>query len=546
MMTTKTADRFVLAAQLSDLRGKGSLSVQVGGYSVVLFLYGEQVYAVDNRCPHMGFPLDRGTVRDGILTCHWHHARFDLASGGTFDLFADDVRVFPVEIRDEQIWVDTSTQHDVIAHQRDRVNDGLERDITLVIAKAVLSLMENKVSPVEPFKIGVDFGTRYRQPGWGQGLTILTCMINLLPHLSAEDKPRALYHGLSAVAADTDSMAPRFVVRPLPDTSTDVPTLKRWFRQFVEVRDAEGAERCVISAIRAGADDKQMADMLFAAATDHRYIQIGHPLDFTNKAFEALDVIGWDSAEQVLTSLVGNYTRASRMEESNAWRYPIDVVALIEAAIDQLNTAVEQGRSKRGTWNDRQTLVALLMNDDPQATIEGLLTAVREGCAPADLAGIVAYAAALRIAQFHTSNDFGDWDTALHTFTFSNAVHQGLRRVESLDLLRGVFDAAMSVYLDRFLNIPAARLPARDDKSAALTELDELLNRQQQVNQAGQVVARYLYADGDPEALLSTLGHLLLRENRDFHTIQSVEAAFHQYQLLQGTPEATYVLVAAA
>jgi nitrite reductase/ring-hydroxylating ferredoxin subunit len=29
----------------------------------------------------MGFPLDRGSVEDGTLTCHWHHVRFDLASG---------------------------------------------------------------------------------------------------------------------------------------------------------------------------------------------------------------------------------------------------------------------------------------------------------------------------------------------------------------------------------------------------------------------------------------------------------------------------------
>jgi nitrite reductase/ring-hydroxylating ferredoxin subunit len=47
-------------------------------------------YALDNRCPHMGFPLDRGSVEDGILTCHRHHARFDLASGCNFDLWADD------------------------------------------------------------------------------------------------------------------------------------------------------------------------------------------------------------------------------------------------------------------------------------------------------------------------------------------------------------------------------------------------------------------------------------------------------------------------
>ena len=92
-----------------------------------------------------------------------------------------------------------------------------------------------------------------------------------------------------------------------------------------------------------------------------------------------------------------------------------------------------------------------------------LLAALRSGASEVELASAVAYAAALRIARFHTSNEFGDWDTALHTFTFANAVDQGLRRLAGyaapdgyLLLLRGVFDAAMSVYLDRFLNIPAA------------------------------------------------------------------------------------------
>src|SRR5690349_16862429 len=119
-----------------------------------------------------------------------------------------------------------------------------------------------------------------------------------------------------------------------------------------------------------------------------------------------------------------------------------------------------------------------------------MLKALETGCSMVTLGGIVAYAAALRIARFHTSNEFGDWDTALHTFTFSNAIHQGLRRAPSPELLRGVFDAAMSVYLDRFLNIPAARIPhpngAVKDPTALLTELPTLLNQQQQVNEAGQ------------------------------------------------------------
>ena len=47
----------------------------------------------------MGFPLSQGTVKDGILTCHWHHARFDLHNGGTFDQWAGDVESYPVQIR---------------------------------------------------------------------------------------------------------------------------------------------------------------------------------------------------------------------------------------------------------------------------------------------------------------------------------------------------------------------------------------------------------------------------------------------------------------
>jgi hypothetical protein len=80
-------------------------------------------------------------------------------------------------------------------------------------------------------------------------------------------------------------------------------------------------------------------------------------------------------------------------------------------------------------------LVPVLLGEDAPAITDALLTALREGGSEVDVAGTVAYAAALRIARFHTSNEFGDWDTALHTFTFANAVHQGLRRAPTLELL---------------------------------------------------------------------------------------------------------------
>ncbi len=543
-------DTFVSVARFEDLQGKGCITVHPNGKTLVLFLYGDRVYALDNRCPHMGFPLDRGSVEDGILSCHWHHARFDLASGGAFDLWADDIDSFPVDLRDGEIYVDLGANGNTIERQRNRLRDGLQHNLSLVVAKAVINLLGHSVMPAEPFRIGLEFGTLYRGMDWGRGLTTLGCAINLAPYLDADDRPLALFHGLADVASDTAGMSPRFNPRPLPNDETDISTLKEWFRQFVEVRDAQAGERAIVSALRAGADDTQIADMLFTAATDHRYLDAGHTLDFINKALTSVDLAGWDQAELAFTSVVPNLTDARRMEESNAWRKPIDLIPLLEDAFAQLPDALEQGAGREAS-NEVEALMPTLLGDEPRAIIDLLLDCLREGIPPIELAGIVAYAAARRIAHFHTSNEFGDWDTALHTFTFANAVHQGLERVDSIGLTRGIFDAAMSIYLDRFLNLPSVRLPAPDPVAAPdilLDDFEPLLNLQQQVNQAGALAAQYLVSGGSPEKLMAKMGHLLLREDRDFHTIQCVEAAFNQYSIIRGKSEerANHVLVAAA
>jgi nitrite reductase/ring-hydroxylating ferredoxin subunit len=554
------AGEWVRVASLAKLRVEGRLTVLARHHVVALFESNGQVYAVDNRCPHMGFPLDKGTVNDCILTCHWHHARFDLASGGTFDLWADDVRSFPVKIEQGDIWVDVTTPGNIRERQCQRLQDGLERNIRLVIAKSVLALMHDgdQEAARTPFALGLTYGARNRQEGWSTGQTISTVMMNLVPHLHADDRPRALYTGLTAIGRDCAGQAARFAIDPLPRVATDLPTLKRWLRQFIEVRDTEGAERCLASAIRAGHAPVAIADMLFAAATDHRYLDVGHVLDFTNKAFEALDWAGWDAAAVILASLLPTFTGGQRMEETNEWRHPVNLVAILDDAFAKIPLALAQGQGR--SWHIPTAWPALLptlLGDDPQAISDVLLHALTHGATGEELAQTVVYAAIRRVAQFHTSNEFGDWNTVHHTFTFANAVHQGMRRSPSPELLRGVWDAAMSVYLERFLNIPAAKVPQPSAAESTgvqpdtmLEELLDLFNHQQQVNQAGTLVARYLASGADPERLIATLGQALLREDAGFHPIQSLEAAVRQYWLLAARPDtalyAPHALVAAA
>ena len=547
---TTTTQRLLDAGTVEEVRARRCTVVTGGGHAIAVFPLGDRFAAVDNRCPHMGFPLDRGTVSNGILTCHWHHARFDLSSGGTFDPFADDVRAFPVTVSGGRVWVDPSPPTaDPVERWSRRLEDGMEHNIRLVIAKSVLGLNSSSADYRTPLTIGARFGTTYSNSGWGAAMTMMTCSANILAYLYPEDRPLALYQGIRQVAAECAGRPPRFPVDPLPTGETRPDVFKEWFCGFIEVRDAEGAERCLRTAIDLGIPSREIADMVFAAATDRVYLDGGHVLDFCNKAFESLDHIGWEHAGQVLTSLVRGIATARRSEELNSWRNPIDLSSMVWEARRALPDLWRQGADSRGSWDGEQLLVDTILSDDPSATLEELGQAVRAGATAEQLSGAVAYAAFLRMARFHTSNEFGDWDTVHNTLTAANALHQALKRAPSVELLRAVFDTAISIYLDRFLNMPPQRMPepngtrSSDDLGARLLEA---MDSQQQVEQAARIVTDYVVASPNPDDLLSVLAHAMLREDSTFHHFQIVDAAIKQYEERRGTDAARHVLVGAA
>ena len=447
---------------------RGCVVVTGGGHAIAVFHHEGEVFAVDNRCPHMGFPLDRGSVSDGILTCHWHHARFDLSSGGTFNPFADDVRSFPVSVVDGEIWIDPETpQRDEGEHWRRRLEEGLEHNIRLVIAKSVLGLQASGAEYRDSLEIGARFGTTYSANGWGAAMSILTCTANILPHLLEEDRPRALYQGLLHVARECAGKAPRFPVEPLPTGERRPEVFSRWFRNFIDVRDDEGAERCLVTAIELGISRDDIAAMLFAAATDHIYLDAGHVVDFTNKAFELLDHLGWGMAGQVLPSLVHGMAGARRSQELSQWRQPIDLASMVWEARAEVDALLEQGRGRAGTWDEGDALAEGILDDDPREIVAAIRGAIAGGATPEQIGAAVAHASFLRVARFHLSNEFRDWDTVHNTLAAANALHQALKRSPTPELLRGAFDVGMSIYLDRFLNMPPQRIPAALPSGAA-------------------------------------------------------------------------------
>ncbi|MBF8299476.1 MAG: Rieske (2Fe-2S) protein [Dehalococcoidia bacterium] len=164
----------VNVCSLEDLALAGPKVISIGGRAIVLFLDEGRVYALDNRCPHMGFPLHKGTVKSGVLTCHWHHAKFDLAGGCTFDPFADDVTPFRTQVVDGQVLVDPQPMEgDRSAHWQSKMDEGLRQQIPLVLAKSVIGL-DSLGETTDILKRAALFPTCCHTWRWRIGLSLST------------------------------------------------------------------------------------------------------------------------------------------------------------------------------------------------------------------------------------------------------------------------------------------------------------------------------------------------------------------------------------
>lgn len=535
----------VRVCTLDELQRDGVRVISTGSRTAAVFWHREQVFAVDNRCPHMGFPLSQGTVADGILTCHWHHAKFDLSGGCAFDLFADDVAAFRAEVRDGDVWLDPQPiEEEAVAHATRKLSEGLEQNLRLVIAKSVIALCEAGRADVV-LSTAARFGVKHRAAGWSSGLSILTAMANVQDSLEPADRARALYHGVVHVARSVQGEPPDFDIAALQTEERRPEQFRTWFRRFAEVRSRDAAERCLRTAAQAGLDQAQLADLLFAASTDHTFMDVGHTLDFANKACELLDVVGWDDAPDLLSSVIPTITSAQRMEETSAWQHPIDLPRLLDEAGEALDQALEVGGERNQSWDEHRPLAEAILDDPPDRSLRRIVDAARAGAPLVELSAAVAYAAARRPMHFHISNEFGDWNTVHHTFTYTNAVDRAMQRAPSRELARAILDGAASVYLERFLNLPRQPRPEPNGGASSTDDLLSRFDRQQQVDETAQTVADLLAA-GEQDAVVKSLGTALLREDAGFHSFQIYDAALRLAERFRGRPEADDVLIGAS
>ena len=527
----------------------------VDGTHLAVFKYQDKFYAVDNRCPHMGYPMSEGSVRDGVLICHWHHWEFDLKSGGCFLEFGDDLKAFPVTIRDDgYLYVGlargerAATKRRIIDRGKRALERGLKDRSSFFIAKAVTALTDAEARPQEIIQQGLHYGAHKSSEGWSSGVAILTLAANLWDEVAPKDHNLFLVHGLVQISRRTSGSS-RPYRAPFPPMAEehDLTTLKRWFRYFIDKRDSGAAERILLTLNDRGYGKSVLADFVFTAATDFYFTGDGHALDFANKMFEALDYIEWEGAHEILRPIVVDLVSRTRHEETSRWADSVPVLEPIFARLDEIWQENQANEAELDISEFTQTM----LGDDFMPIVAEIEEKLRAGVKPTDICRAMTYASAIRTARFHLKNE-GDWHDVANIYSYAHALYCTFHYAPSADLLRGIFHGAVFLNYLRWLNMPAARIPRPGQRlDETFGSVDEMLDRFQEfadfqkVYEAEILVNQYLEEGHDVDALKRALAHILLREDAELHMFQVLEVAFRHYALTDDVEEKRMHLLAA-
>jgi len=97
---------FEKVAEASEVPVGAVKVVKVGGTDVMVANLGGKLYAIANKCTHVGGPLGEGKLTGSVIECPWHRSKFEVKTGAV--LSGPALRpeaTFQVTVEDSAVWV---------------------------------------------------------------------------------------------------------------------------------------------------------------------------------------------------------------------------------------------------------------------------------------------------------------------------------------------------------------------------------------------------------------------------------------------------------
>lgn len=427
------------------------------------------LYAVDNRCPHEGYPLIQGTVVGCTLTCCFHNFKFDLRDGACIK--GDEaVRTWPIRVVDEQVELDLSPPDRRAALPRlwASLSEGLYEQRVSQATRDAARLLDAGVPPVEIAAFVAAWNGARAEYG---ATHVLPVANDVLAWAARYPGPRFAIPlaQLLDLAARDGVRRPERALAPPVDPGEDPVAAGHALRAAVEAEDAATAEALLGGALQKGWRRAEIEPWFFALCADH-FLSFGHRLIYQIKTFDLLDAAGWAHAAPILQSHLFGIVNGTREDVLPVWMGFRRRLAALDLP------AIYARAGADPSWRGHDALIAALLDAAPGDAFDALTAAIEAGAPLLALVDAISLSAAERMLRFDVAIDSDpsnqdNWLSVTHTQTYANALRAAVTRFPHPDVLKLLYYGARFVNHHRVLDLPPER---RSPPPAVPTDLRAL------------------------------------------------------------------------
>jgi nitrite reductase/ring-hydroxylating ferredoxin subunit len=468
-------------AALDDFAPGEAKVLKKNGHFVACFqTEAGELLAIANHCPHEGYPMHQGSVKECVITCAWHNFKFDLRDG-TCLKGDEDIRTYAVRVKGGQVEVlleeiDLSVAVPGLYESLQRAL--LDRKIGQA-ARDTTRLLAAGQSAADLTAALLRFDATYSEFGTTHGTALALDALGMAGERSGSDRVLPLVQAMDQLAEDHRRRPPR----PRPEPSLpegDAAQVRANLRSLVEAEEVEEAEALLRGSIaRFGA--RAVADWLLDSISDH-CLGFLHSAIYHAKLVPFLAARNWEDADLILGAHLYRVLQSTRQDTLPTWR--------------PLREALDRGRDaplraeEPASWDDGD-LRAALLDAPPRESLGALQHALASGVPVTGVLDAVILAASERMLRFDVAihDDTGsqdDWLDITHALTGAVAARELDLQERRPEVLQIAVQAAHFVARSRALDRPAEARHFRPG-AGATASLDDV----------AQAIAR---GDGDGAA----------------------------------------------
>ncbi len=409
-------------AHINDFPVGTMRMVKVDSDRVCLVRTSGGVFALDSACPHVGYGLTQGTLKDGLLTCQWHNWKFDVTSGACIQ-GEENVRTHTVTVDESgAISVAVAPLDPAIEGPRllASLQRGIERGYGGQIARDTVRLLSLGVLPAEIMTVGVIYGAARGEWGWGHEIALASDCLALTSLFEGSERALPLVQALGAIAEGLFGTQTNDFPAHDAHQSQSVSASRIMFSDAVEDEDTVLAQTILLGALANGVETDQLLSWFIDVVAAH-HLSYGHGAIYVQKAWELLDHIGWQFASLVLGHLVTTLTSGTR---EDTLPYMRSFMRALSATQFVVPLPSDEQVKATGLLTE-----AILNGPDPVAVLQVVTEAMLGGCGVHGVLDAAIDATSHRMLRYDTNTEFNHladfgWLDITHGITYAHAIRQ--------------------------------------------------------------------------------------------------------------------------